>query len=84
MVKEGEDVSLNCTADGNPEPEVKWHFKSQTKATGRRQTTLTISKASADDDGHYTCTATNDLGNVIRTVSLIVKSKSDEIGVNEI
>ncbi|KAB5530702.1 hypothetical protein PHYPO_G00132430 [Pangasianodon hypophthalmus] len=73
VVKEGGAVSLSCTAEGNPEPEVTWSFQSKTRVTGRRQTTLTISEASLDDDGVYTCTATNDLGSDTRTVSLRVE-----------
>ncbi|MCJ8746095.1 hypothetical protein PDJAM_G00137840 [Pangasius djambal] len=73
VVKEGGDVSLSCTAEGNPEPEVTWSFQSKTTVTERRQTTLTISEASLDDDGVYTCTATNDLGRDTRTVSLRVE-----------
>ncbi|KAF4073719.1 hypothetical protein AMELA_G00246540 [Ameiurus melas] len=74
VVKAGGDVSLNCTAEGNPEPEVRWSFQNHIKATGRRQTVLTISKAWLAHTGEYTCTATNDLGKDTRTVSLTVES----------
>ncbi|KAF4073716.1 hypothetical protein AMELA_G00246430 [Ameiurus melas] len=74
VVEAGGDVSLSCTAEGNPEPEVRWSFQNHIKATGRRQTVLTISKAWLADAGVYTCTATNDLGNDTRTVSLTVES----------
>ncbi|XP_053347898.1 hemicentin-1-like [Clarias gariepinus] len=73
VMQKGEAVSLSCTAGGNPEPEVTWRFQSQTKATGRRQTTLTISEATFADDGVYTCTAMNDLGNDRRTVTVHVE-----------
>ncbi|KAF5908817.1 intercellular adhesion molecule 5 isoform X1, partial [Clarias magur] len=73
VMQKGETVSLSCTAEGNPEPEVTWSFQSQTKATGRRQTTLTISEATFVDDGLYTCTAMNDLGNDTRTVKVHVE-----------
>ncbi|KAK1785533.1 hypothetical protein P4O66_018894 [Electrophorus voltai] len=53
------DVSLNCSAEGNPEPTVMWSFKNQTIITGRRQSTLTISRATSADAGIYTCTATS-------------------------
>lgn len=75
-------MSLSCTAEGNPEPEVRWSFQNHIKATGRRQTVLTISDAWLADAGVYTCTATNDHGNDIRTVSLMVESKSDVTGVS--
>ncbi|KAM9494280.1 vascular cell adhesion protein 1-like [Clarias gariepinus] len=72
-MQKGEAVSLSCTAGGNPEPEVTWRFQSQIKATGRRQTTLTISEATFADDGVYTCTAMNDLGYDRRTVTVHVE-----------
>uniref|UniRef100_A0AAY5F0Y1 Ig-like domain-containing protein n=1 Tax=Electrophorus electricus TaxID=8005 RepID=A0AAY5F0Y1_ELEEL len=53
------DVSLNCSAEGNPEPTVMWSFKNQTIITGRRQSTLTISRATSANAGIYTCTATS-------------------------
>lgn len=81
VVKVGKDVSLTCTAEGNPVPVVKWSFQNQNKTTGRRQTILTIFKATSADAGEYTCTATNDFGNVTRTVTLSVTSKSDVIAV---
>ncbi|KAF7690985.1 intercellular adhesion molecule 5 isoform X2 [Silurus meridionalis] len=72
-VKEGSKVFLNCTAEGNPEPELNWSVQSQIKATGRQQTTLTFFQVSLADAGVYTCTATNSLGNDTRKVSLIVE-----------
>uniref|UniRef100_A0AAR2K8A6 Ig-like domain-containing protein n=1 Tax=Pygocentrus nattereri TaxID=42514 RepID=A0AAR2K8A6_PYGNA len=72
-VYEGRDVTLPCTAEGNPEPEVKWSFNNQSKTTGGRQTTLTISGATPADGGEYTCTATNTFGSQTRRVFLVVK-----------
>lgn len=77
MVIEGGDVSLNCTAEGNPEPEVEWRFQNQSKLSGKGQAMLTISTVSFDDGGEYTCTATNDLGSVTKTVLLTVERESD-------
>ncbi|KAI5620888.1 intercellular adhesion molecule 5 precursor [Silurus asotus] len=75
-VKEGSKVSLICTAEGNPEPELNWSIQSQIKATGRQQTTLTIVQVSLADAGVYTCTATNSLGDDTREVSLIVEGEN--------
>lgn len=82
VVYVGNAVSLNCAADGNPEPEVELRFLNQTKATGRRQTTLSISEAKLSDAGNYTCTATNEVGSTMSITSLRVKGESDVTGVN--
>ncbi|KAK2836257.1 hypothetical protein Q7C36_014126 [Tachysurus vachellii] len=76
VVKAGNDLSLSCTAEGNPEPEVSWSFQNQTKATGRRQTILNLSKANSADAGEYLCTASNELGSKTRTVSLTVEESN--------
>lgn len=78
----GSNVSFSCTAKGNPEPEVRWNFQNQTKAVGKWQITLQISKVKLANAGLYTCTATNEVGSATKTVSLTVKGKSDVIGVN--
>ncbi|KAI5090985.1 intercellular adhesion molecule 5 precursor [Silurus meridionalis] len=72
-VKTGNDVSLNCTAIGNPEPEVRWSFRNQFKTNWSRQAILKITKAESDHGGQYTCTATNKLGSQTATVSLEIK-----------
>lgn len=77
VVREGRNVTLDCSAEGNPEPIAEWTFQSQSKTIGMRETSLTISKVTSDNVGKYTCTARNDLGNITRTVSLTVESTSD-------
>ncbi|XP_037396827.1 intercellular adhesion molecule 5 isoform X2 [Pygocentrus nattereri] len=81
-VYEGRDVTLPCTAEGNPEPEVKWSFNNQSKTTGGRQTTLTISGATPADGGEYTCTATNTFGSQTRRVFLVVKEIPDRVSIS--
>ncbi|XP_072530511.1 hemicentin-1 [Salminus brasiliensis] len=66
------DASLHCKAEGNPQPEVRWSFNAQAKATGRGEATLTISTAKLADGGIYTCTANNKNGNQTRKVPLVV------------
>lgn len=82
VVYVGSDVSLNCTADGNPEPVVELRFTNQIKATGRRQTMLSISEAKLSNSGEYTCTATNEVGKRSSTTSLRVKGESDVTALN--
>ncbi|XP_053348650.1 hemicentin-1-like isoform X1 [Clarias gariepinus] len=72
-VNVGEKVSLQCTAEGNPVPEVRWTFQNQNRTTGRQHTPLNIDKAKSADAGQYTCIATNELGTDTKTVSLTVQ-----------
>ncbi|XP_047006410.1 hemicentin-2 isoform X1 [Ictalurus punctatus] len=76
VVNVGTDVSLSCTAEGNPEPEVTWSFQNQSKTTGRRQITLNVAKAKATDAGEYTCTASNKLGRNTKIVTLTVQESN--------
>uniref|UniRef100_A0AAR2K4T8 Ig-like domain-containing protein n=1 Tax=Pygocentrus nattereri TaxID=42514 RepID=A0AAR2K4T8_PYGNA len=81
-VYEGRDVTLSCTTEGNPEPEVKWSFNNQSKTTGGRQTTLTISGATPADGGEYTCTATNTFGSQTKRIFLVVKEIPDRVSIS--
>ncbi|XP_076866073.1 vascular cell adhesion protein 1-like [Brachyhypopomus gauderio] len=65
------DLSLTCSANGNPEPDVEWRFKNQTIAAGRRHSTLKISRVTSAHAGLYTCTATNPIQS--QTWEVVVK-----------
>ena len=56
-MNEGDKVTLNCTADGNPTASITW-----TRVSDNSIVTfpLTISK---QDKGAYRCTANNGIGN---------------------
>ena len=69
--KEGENTSLSCNATGNPKPTISW-YKDDTKinagadsrvSISEDDTQLTITNVSRNDDGQYTCVASNSLGN---------------------
>ncbi|KAL7826835.1 hypothetical protein AOLI_G00320440 [Acnodon oligacanthus] len=83
-VYEGRNVTLPCTAEGNPEPNIIWSFNNQSKTTGGRQTTLTISGATFDDGGEYTCTALNTIGSRTRRVLLVVKEIPDRVSISTV
>ncbi|KAK7929617.1 hypothetical protein WMY93_006012 [Mugilogobius chulae] len=68
-VTRGQSVELNCSSEGNPQPVYSWSLPS---GASRGHSVLTISSASSEDQGLYTCTAENTLGHVTRSFSLQV------------
>ena len=67
--KEGDNVTLSCNVEGNPEPSISWtRDRSPVNASGRisisedkRQ--LTITNLKRTDNGTYRCVGNNSLGN---------------------
>ena len=71
-VDEGDVVLLNCTADGNPEPNITWTRLSDHSIVNR---TLTIT--GKQDEGGYRCTADNGIENAtFSDVFITVQCKS--------
>ncbi|XP_046554786.1 myosin light chain kinase, smooth muscle-like [Haliotis rubra] len=78
---EGTNTKLECRVLGKPFPQVSWkkdgmpvyegprHKMINDERTGR--CTLLISKSFSDDEGEYTCTATNPAGEVSTTARLL-------------
>lgn len=70
-VSEGEPLKLKCTVVGKPDPNITW-FKDQQqvqesdriklKVTSDNTCILNILKSDMDDEGTYTCSATNSAG----------------------
>uniref|UniRef100_A0A3B3DLS4 Uncharacterized protein n=1 Tax=Oryzias melastigma TaxID=30732 RepID=A0A3B3DLS4_ORYME len=63
----GQPVSLECVADGQPQPEVTWHKDRRPVADGAHthvfsNGTLAITSTQRSDAGFYTCTARNVAG----------------------
>lgn len=72
----GENVSLECYAEGNPAPEIHWVYKSAVnvkETTVGRQKNIAITTATSTNFGVYICVATNDIGNVTRSVRIMMK-----------
>ena len=84
----GDSVSINCSASGRPLPSLSWYKDEvQLDISGRITITdyvinfthidsvLTVSSVTYDDEGVYTCNATNTLPNeiiVVRSISFTV------------
>lgn len=72
----GENVSLECYAEGNPAPEIHWEYKSEVnvkETTVGRQKNISITTATSTNSGVYVCVATNEIGSVNRSVTLMMK-----------
>lgn len=81
-VTPGENVILECVADGNPSPEIQWIFHpaaNVVNATGWRRSVLTVSEATSTNAGVYMCVATNKVGRVTRFDTLLMKDQSSTL-----
>ncbi|CAN7994178.1 unnamed protein product, partial [Ixodes hexagonus] len=74
-------ITLLCPVDGNPTPEVTW-LKDDVEQTPRGALGIHITHhgqrfkvdhATEDTTGHYTCKATNELGEVLRNYTVHVR-----------
>uniref|UniRef100_M4AGJ1 non-specific serine/threonine protein kinase n=1 Tax=Xiphophorus maculatus TaxID=8083 RepID=M4AGJ1_XIPMA len=82
----GESVTLRCKVCGRPRATVTWRGPNESNLTNNGhvtiayndagEATLRIIGATAEDDGVYTCVATNELGSVTSSASLRVLGES--------
>ncbi|XP_071389514.1 intercellular adhesion molecule 5 [Centroberyx affinis] len=75
-VTRGSSVSLVCSAEGNPPPKLHWNYISApnvNETTGGRQRNIIITGATYTNTGIYICVATNKVGTVTRSTTLIMK-----------
>lgn len=74
-VTPGENVTLPCSADANPAPEIQWNFPSavNVNTTGWRDSVVQVREATSTNVGVYMCVAKNKVGRVTRYVELVMK-----------
>jgi len=73
-VNEGDKVTLNCTADGYPTPNITWTIGDMKKHFGSN---FPLTITGKQDEGVYRCTADNGVGSLSSSVVLVnVQSKS--------
>ncbi|XP_053084266.1 vascular cell adhesion protein 1-like isoform X3 [Pangasianodon hypophthalmus] len=73
-VSEGEDLMMNCSAQGNPSPQYKWTSPDHTTISN---SSIIISSILKEDQGQYTCTAFNNLDQATRNVTVTVTACTD-------
>lgn len=76
-VNVGEDVILNCTASGSPDPLYSWSFPDSCLSCPNtsNDSVLTFTTEDVSDSGQYTCVAENEYGNLSVTFNVTVVSK---------
>ncbi|XP_028978868.2 intercellular adhesion molecule 5 isoform X2 [Esox lucius] len=77
IVRAGSDVSLGCSAQGNPLPEVKWNYTvadNVNLTNDGHQRTVRITRATSTNAGIYICTATNRVGRDTRETTVTIST----------
>ncbi|XP_040896994.1 vascular cell adhesion protein 1b [Toxotes jaculatrix] len=76
LVMAGSEITLNCSAEGNPQPTITWSFRTtdgQSLWRGRGQgPQLVLTAVSLSEAGRYECEARNSEGKQTAAVDVIV------------
>uniref|UniRef100_A0A4W5K9H0 Ig-like domain-containing protein n=1 Tax=Hucho hucho TaxID=62062 RepID=A0A4W5K9H0_9TELE len=76
-ITEGDTLSLNCSAKGNPAPSYDWLLPQADPNTMEERSVVIITNMAKTHSGNYTCNARNPLGNSIWTVNVKVTGEMD-------
>ncbi|XP_045546579.1 vascular cell adhesion protein 1 isoform X2 [Salmo salar] len=71
-ITEGDTLSLNCSANGNPAPSYDWLLPQDAPNATEERSVVTITNMAKSHSGEYTCIARNHLGNSTCTVNVEV------------
>ena len=71
-VEEGDDVPLDCDADGDPIPFVTWKKDGKILLHSNTTTSIQITDIELRDAGTYVCTARNRAGSVSQSIHVRV------------
>ncbi|ULT80160.1 hypothetical protein L3Y34_010619 [Caenorhabditis briggsae] len=76
---EGEEVIMQCNAEGNPQPMARWDFNQgqlpKDAKTVNNNHTVVIQEADKRHTGVYKCYATNDVGQAVKTINVNVRTR---------
>uniref|UniRef100_A0A6A7G9I2 Protein amalgam-like n=1 Tax=Hirondellea gigas TaxID=1518452 RepID=A0A6A7G9I2_9CRUS len=81
-VAKGASVTLSCTADGNPKPEIRWSYQGGVLPSGalsKQGESLTLEDVDRHVEGSYVCTADNGIGEPSSAVMKVVVEYPPEI-----
>lgn len=80
-VRADSPVTLNCSAEGNPDPRITWSFKTKDGWSIRKSAAgqLFIPMAGLSEDGQYRCEARNKEGSSSATVVVKVFGKFSKL-----
>ena len=82
-VNVGSPLNIRCVASGDPLPTISWKkIGRSSKTLGTTSPTLQISSVSKEDEGTYSCVATNIAGEMEERVQVIVTEDDYNPGVN--
>uniref|UniRef100_A0A8C9N049 Immunoglobulin superfamily member 10 n=1 Tax=Serinus canaria TaxID=9135 RepID=A0A8C9N049_SERCA len=74
IAKPGKTITLNCSVDGNPPPDISWMLPNGTWFS-RSNGTLTIYSPESQHAGRYRCAARNQVGYIEKLMVLEVAQK---------
>ncbi|XP_017557009.1 vascular cell adhesion protein 1 isoform X2 [Pygocentrus nattereri] len=87
LVDFGYDDSLECSSDARPHPQYRWKYDPMPNVRtedGDGVSLLFIDYPTGINTGTYTCTASNELGEISRSVSVDVKDSQNRVTIETV